>query len=530
MKTVSLAHSHASLAKDPCYKVHQFLPMIKEFFQQYPIIAHEYTYTGDGYKMNERKRTSTRNYDEQLYDKYEHQEGILNIVLDSAYEGIVVVDHEGKITRMNDAYCRVIGMKREEIIGKHVQHVIDNTNLHNTIKTGKQERGKLQNIRGQDMIVHRIPIRKNNQITGAIGMLVFEGIKELNKIYASLQDKYEEQGTTIQPPHKKPHIEEMNTLERIVGKSEAIGKAKKVAYKVAKTNATVLITGESGTGKELYARGIHEASPFASGTFISVNCGAIPESLFESELFGYEEGAFSGAKRGGKKGKLELAQNGSLFLDEIGEMPLQMQTKLLRVLQEKEYERVGGIKKEKLNVRIIAATNRDLRKMIQSGLFREDLFYRINVIELHIPPLRKRKEDIPQLVQYYLNYFSGKYGEAEKNMDKTTMAYFSQYDWFGNVRELMNTIERLVVLTEGDQIEPHHLPAHIWHKEEIATEHPIQTAASLHDKVDSLKESEERTLIIQALTEAGGNKTKAAKNLGIHRTTLYQKMKKYNVV
>ena len=451
----------------------------------------------------------------------EHTAEILNIILESAYEGIVVVDERGIIIEFNEAYSRFIGVDKQEAIGRPVQDVIDNTNLHNTVKTGMPERGVIQYIHGQPMIVHRIPLWHHHRVVGAIGMLIFEGVTELYKIYERLQKNTRHNMRHIQAKSNNL-TQDLVTLDQIIGVSASTARIKGMARKVAKTNATVLMTGESGTGKEMYAQSIHRLSPFASGPFVSLNCAAIPEYLFETELFGYDEGAFTGAKKGGKKGKFELAQDGTLFLDEIGEMPLPMQTKLLRVLQEKEFERVGGNKKYKINTRIIAATNRDLKKMVAAGHFREDLYYRINVIELNIPPLRQRKEDIPPLVAHYLNFMCHKYETSLKQLTPAAMQAFMHYDWYGNIRELVNVIEKLVVLVEGEMIDVKHLPDFMVSKAEERQKD--------HSELKSFKNEKEKELIVSVLKKTRGNKSKAAKELGIHRTTLYQKLKKYGLI
>ncbi|WP_246206655.1 sigma-54-dependent Fis family transcriptional regulator [Virgibacillus ihumii] len=465
----------------------------------------------------------------QEVDQMEYSAEILNVILDSAYEGITVVDEEGLIVEFNDAYSRFMGIEKQDVIGRDVQEVIDNTNLHNTVKTGMPERGALQYIQGQAMIVHRIPIWKNDRVVGAIGMLIFEGVTELFKIYERLQQKTNQQfpkkkSTTVSEPRESDLV----TLDQIIGVSETTSELKHIARKVAKTNATVLITGESGTGKEMYAQSIHHLSPFADGHFISVNCGAIPEHLFESELFGYEEGAFTGAKKGGKPGRFELAQNGTLFLDEIGEMPLLMQIKLLRILQEKKFERVGGTRKYKMNTRIIAATNRDLKKMVEAGNFREDLFYRINVIELPITPLRNRVKDIPPLVSHYLNAICNRYQIPVKQFTSEAMTAFIHYDWYGNIRELANVIEKLVVLVEERTIKLKHLPKYMVENNGTGNHQGSENANLIHN-IKSVEQNKEKEIILSAMQKNKGNKSTTAKDLGIHRTTLYQKLKKYNL-
>ncbi|WP_346208251.1 sigma 54-interacting transcriptional regulator [Caldifermentibacillus hisashii] len=453
---------------------------------------------------------------------------VLNIILDSAYEGVAVVDENGIITHFNDAYSRFTGIKKSAAIGRNVQEVIDNTNLHNTVKTGLPERGVIQYINGQPMVVNRIPIFQNGRVVGAIGMLIFEGVTELYRIY----ERFREKSLLHQDSKHQPVKKEKSdfSLNQIIGESEPIHYLKKIVKKIAKTEAGILITGESGTGKEMFARSIHQLSTFSSGPFVSVNCGAIPEQLFESELFGYEEGAFTGAKKGGKPGKMELAQNGTLFLDEIGELPLLMQTKLLRVIQEREYERVGGVKKLKMNARIIAATNRDLKKMVENGDFREDLYYRINIIELQIPPLRDRIGDIPLLINYFLEKSCKKYGIRIKRITSEAMNAFLHYEWYGNIRELANTIEKLVILCEDPVIDLNYLPKYMKDKELFSMNYEPIKRRSIIDESKIYKMEREKEMISEMLKRTGGNKSKAAKLLGIHRTTLHQKLKKYGML
>ncbi len=453
----------------------------------------------------------------------QHSTGALGAILETAYEGIAVVDENGILQEFNEAYSRFTGISREEAIGRHVTEVIDNTHLHETVKTGIAERGVLQNIQGHDMVVHRIPLWQDGRIAGAIGMLIFEGVTEVYKIYEKLQGNQEKEQDLLT---KKQEKDSRITIDQIIGTSDGVMEVKRLARKAARTAATVLITGESGTGKEMFAKSIHHLSPFSTGPFISVNCGAIPEHLFESELFGYEEGAFTGARKGGKPGKFELADNGTIFLDEIGDMPLVMQTKLLRVLQEKEAERVGGLKKIQINARVIAATNRNLKQLIESGKFREDLYYRLNIIQLHIPPLRERKKDIPVLLIYYLREICERYQMPAKIFTSEAVNTFVKYSWRGNIREMVNTIEQLVTLVDGKVIEYDHLPDML---KRLETTKPKEERGFL-EEAKFLGNKKESELIHEALKKAGGNKSKAAELLGIHRTTLYQKLRKHGIV
>ena len=309
---------------------------------------------------------------------------------------------------------------------------------------------------------------------------------------------------------------------RLVGESPAIKQIYAVVEKVANTPSTVLITGESGTGKELIARALHENSARHAGPFIKINCAAIPKTLMESELFGYEKGAFTGAV-GAKPGRFELAHGGTLFLDEIGEIPVEMQVKLLRVLQESEFERVGGIKTIKVDVRLVTATNRDLLQDISAGSFREDLYYRLNVVPIHIPPLRERREDIPLLVDHFLAKFNDRLKKQIASVSADAISRMVSHHWPGNIRELENLMERTMLFCERPEIQVADLPPEIGGLPAAAA--PASAAASLKEAVRAETERVERELIQKALDETGGNVTQAARKLKISRKSLQTKMK-----
>ncbi len=308
----------------------------------------------------------------------------------------------------------------------------------------------------------------------------------------------------------------------IVGESPAIKEVIMLIERVASTNATVMITGESGTGKEITALTIHQASGRRDFPFVPVNCAALPEQLLESELFGHEKGAFTGAVAL-KPGRFEMADKGTIFLDEIGEMPPAMQAKLLRVLQERAFERVGGTETLHVDVRIISATNVDIRKAVEEGRFREDLFYRLNVIHIQLPPLRERKEDIPLLANYFLRkYMLGTY--PVKAISPEAMELLTNYPWPGNIRELQNVIERSIIICQGDTILPEHLPKELQQVKNT----PVETIVNFPDTGISLEEVEKQ-LILTALEKSGGNQTKAAQLLGITRSALIYRSQKYNI-
>lgn len=463
-------------------------------------------------------------------ENQEYLSNILTTALDHAYEGVVVVNEKAEIIHFNEAYCRLKGIKKEAAIGRHVADVIENTKLHHILKTGVPERGVLQRIAGQDMVVHRIPVWQDGKVVAAIGMLVFEGISELYQILEKVEEHHEgEEGSRKLFPVQKERKGTNFHFDEIIGRSETILKTKRTARKAAKTLATVLITGESGTGKELFAQAIHSHSPFYKGNFISINCAAIPEQLLESELFGYEEGAFTGARKGGKPGYLELAKDGTLFLDEIGDMPLNMQSKLLRVLEEKEARRVGGVTPYTTNARIIAATNKNLMEMVNEKQFREDLYYRLNIIPLHIPPLRARKGDIPLLLGMLMEKICQKYQTPKKNFTSEVISKLIQYDWPGNVREMANLVEQVVSIVDNEFISLSDLPEGMLYGSEASLMGEKQISHPTISYMKASRNADERTLIIQVLKDVHGNKTKAAKLLGIHRSTLYEKLKRLGI-
>jgi len=367
----------------------------------------------------------------------------------------------------------------------------------------------------------RLPRYRNGKVIGAIGKIMFHDVDEFKALISQVRDMesklafYEKEIRRIQGAKY--------TFESIVGNSLQIEEVKYLAKKAAKSKTTVLIKGETGTGKELFAHAIHYNSPRSVGPFIPINCAAIPKDLLEAELFGYENGAFTGAKQGGKPGKFELADNGTLFLDEIGDLPLEMQAKLLRVLENKEVERIGGTISKNINVRIIAATNKDLWKMTLDGEFREDLYYRLNVFMLEIPPLRKRKEDIPLIATFLIKKLNKKLGLTVESFNQQVKQSLMQYDWPGNIRELANLLERSMNMVDDERIiSMNHFPVYSQQTDIIS---PFKEDYSLKKQM----EMTEKKLIVDALKKAKGNKEEASALLEIHRASLYRKLKKYNL-
>ncbi|PEJ08630.1 sigma 54-interacting transcriptional regulator [Bacillus wiedmannii] len=460
---------------------------------------------------------------ESIISRYESALNLLS-------ECILGVNEHGIVNFLSGSYAQFLGIDDpKEAIGKHCTEVVENTRMHIIVKTGQMEIGHIQRISNRNIIATRIPIIKEGKIIGAIGKIMFHDIQQFKALgdqISEMESKLSYYQTELQ------RLQERRlSFQSIIGESAKMKEVKMMALKVSKSRSTVLIRGESGTGKELFAHAVHRASPRASGTFIRLNCAAIPRDLLEAELFGYEEGAFTGAKKGGKPGKIELAHKGTLFLDEIGDMSLDMQVKLLRVLQEKEIERIGGTKIQKIDVRFIAATHRNLREMVQSGEFREDLYYRLNVFEIDIPPLRERKEDMIHITEFLIKKLNGELGSNVISLDERVRELFMEHDWPGNIRELENVLERAMNVIEGMIIQVHHLPAYLRKKD--LEEELIHEIFTMDHKMSYLLQAEvesaEKRAITRALEKTVGNVKEAAELLGIHRASLYRKIEKYEI-
>ncbi|NPV90342.1 MAG: sigma 54-interacting transcriptional regulator [Firmicutes bacterium] len=450
---------------------------------------------------------------------------ILESVIDNPYMGFAFIDTEGKVLVLNQTYCSILEVKREDVIGKHITEITPNTRLHLVLETGETDIADLWSVNGWDMVVTRMPIYRNGVMIGAMAKSLFLE-RSAAKVLVNKLVQVEDQLNGYKEEIKKIHHAKYE-LKDLVGSSISLTETKLVACQVAKTVSSVLITGETGTGKELMANAIHNASGRSRQPFIRVNCGALPNNLLESELFGYEEGAFTGAKRGGKPGKFELVNGGTVFLDEIGEMPLEMQTKLLTFLQDKEFERVGGNKTIKVDVRIIAATNKNLEEAAREGKFRQDLYYRLNVVNINIPPLRKRLEDIPELAEYLLQKLNRKLNTNVKGLSDGVIQLLQSHEWPGNVRELENLIERAIHVADMNE----KTVLEISHFQSLARRLSI-IDGSLPNNMVSLSEAvdaTEKAMIIQSLKRNAGDKMAVAQELGIHFTVLYKKIKKYGI-
>ncbi len=450
---------------------------------------------------------------------YQQKAELLETIMEFAYDGIIMVDQDGFITMMNKEYADFLGVSVEEAIGKHCSEIVENTRMHVVAKTGKPEIADLQKINGDYMVATRIPIIKNNKIKGAVGKVLFKNVSGFNSLHKRIKTMEKEL------KEYKGELKELNkakyNFNNLLGNSPQLIEAKNLADKAASTDSNVLLLGESGTGKELFAHAIHNASSRAVGSFVKVNCAAIPPDLLESELFGYEEGSFTGAKKGGKKGKFEAADGGTIFLDEIGELPLHMQVKFLRVLQEREVEKIGATTSKPIDVKVIAATNRNLEEMVERGEFRLDLYYRLNVVMINIPPLRNREGDIVLLTNFLMKKLSSRLGKQVSGISEEALRALNAYEWPGNIRELENVLERAInVCDQKSLIDVAHLPEKIKGKQE---------PKSLKSLEEMIKDTEKKALL-DSLAISKGNKSKAAKLLNVSRSTFYEKLIKYDLL
>lgn len=441
---------------------------------------------------------------------------IMEHVINNPYMGVIYINTDCEILLVNETFAEILGVDRDSIIGQPIQKIVPKSRLPHTVKTGEANLCELCMVNNKEMISMRVPIYSNGKIIGAMAKTLFLDISTARLLtdMISLNEDTARSSSKYQSKY---------TLDDIIGNNRRIVRLKTWSAQVANNSSNVLIIGESGTGKELFAHAIHHAGIRRNYPFIRINCASIPENLIESELFGYEEGAFTGALKGGKKGKFELAHKGTIFLDEIGEMPLSMQTKLLAFLQEREFERVGGSDPIHSDAWIIAATNIDLEKAVAEGRFREDLYYRLNVVTFMLPPLRDRIDDIEPLVNHLIPKLNNKLNTSIEGIEPDALDLLMNYHWPGNVRELENLLERAINLAHLDQARlllPEHFPTLLRKNTQRNTK-----PATLSAAVESL----EYQLIMNTLRSNNYNKTVTAKQLNIHPSVLYRKLKKYNI-
>lgn len=432
----------------------------------------------------------------------------LQAILDFIADGVIAVDENGMITVCNPSARRILNIQFENVIGKRIDDILLNSRMKKVIVSGKEELNRIQDENGVKIITNRIPIVHENKVFGAV--CTFQELQKLQQQEQEIRKKLLHRG----------HVTKYE-LENIVGESKSYQKAIDKVKKYSQVDSTVLLTGETGVGKEVFAHLIHSLSKRSDGPFVAVNCAAIPKNLLESELFGYVDGAFTGARKGGKTGLFELAHQGTIFLDEIGELAESVQAQLLRVLQEGEVMRLGDERVIPINIRVIAASNRDFEVMVEEGKFRADLYYRLNILDIPIPPLRQRIQDLPLLCEHFIE-------ELESNIDKEIFGFapeamdiLKQYHWPGNIRQLRNIVERSMILSPDEVIS----------KETVMLaggKDFLQLKADQQEKgeqQDTGKLQEyEREYILEVLNQVNGNKTEAAKILGIGRTTLWRKI------
>lgn len=448
---------------------------------------------------------------------------ILNHILRDPYDAMAVVDADEKLAYISPVHEKFFGLRSGEGVGKNVRDVIENTRLHHVVRTGVAEVGQIHRMKGQDRVVSRHPILHDGKIVGAIGRIMFKGPQQVEAMARRINALEEEIAT-----YKAKATTEgsgSKYLDVIVGQSFAIQAVKDQIRKVAPLDIPVLIQGESGTGKELVAQALHMLSPRHNARLVTVNAAALPESLVESELFGYEAGSFTGADRKGRAGKFEMADKGTIFLDEIGDMPLEVQSKLLRVLQDRMVERVGGEKPKRVDFRLFSATNRDLEAFIEQDRFRLDLFYRISPVVIAMPTLEERLEDIPLLLNHFVNDLARQYNRPLPEIDVNVHDYLMEQPWPGNVRQLRHMVERALVFAEDGKlrVDDFQRGSGFAPRKQIrqqTAQEQVQKGATLKDSLDAL----ELKLINDAIIRFKGNKKKAAEHLGVSRSYLYKKL------
>lgn len=448
------------------------------------------------------------------------------LIFDHLPMGVLYCDANYVIRFANKAYAELLGKRPHDIIGRNITEVIPSSRAPEVMTTGQAEMGDLCSIPGpradQKLVVNRIPVRDAaGALVGMISQAIFNDPSELKR----LSNKIEQLGHKLSQYKRRmaATLHAQYSLASLKGESASMHQIKDRLRSYARMDAPVLVLGATGTGKELAAHALHAESTRAAGPLVSINCAAIPKDLFESELFGYVRGAFSGAHHSGKMGQIELADGGTLFLDEIGDMPLQAQAKLLRVLESRTICRVGAVTAEPVDFRLIAATNRNIKDMVQAGTFREDLYYRINTFIIEIPPLRDRKEDILPLAHHFL----ARMGHEGVAFTPAALSALQSFEWPGNIRQLHNAILHAATMREGSAIDVCALPP------EIRPVHtsPVAPCPLPQDRSDlaGILAHNEAALIENALREQGGNVTRAASALGVSRATLYEKMKKHGV-
>lgn len=438
---------------------------------------------------------------------------ILNHLLTDPFDAMTIVDADARVTFISSVHERFFGLGHGEAIGQPVNDVIENTRLHTVTKTGQPEIGDVQRMKGAERVVSRVPIHRDGTLVGAVGRVMFKGPAQVDALRRRISTL--ERQVAFHRQQARAMSGKSGMLDEMIGQSPEMQRLRAEIATVAPVDVSVLVSGETGTGKELVARALHGLSPRASGRLVTVNAAALPASLVESELFGYEAGAFTGADRKGKRGRFEQAEGGTIFLDEIGDMPLETQAKLLRVLQDRAVERVGGDAPVPVDFRLICATNRDLADMVARRQFRLDLYYRISSVVLRIPRLVDRGEDILLLARHVLTEFARRHGREECALDSSAEAHLLSVPWPGNVRQLRHAVERAAIFARGPIISGAQLG------EAMALTSPTDQPADRPTSRAAKRPRIEGQAVRDALSRTGGNKRQAAALLGISRSHLY---------
>jgi PAS domain S-box-containing protein len=488
-----------------------------------PLVSHRLPVIRDGETIGVMSVFKRREaYEELANDIFRLKEYVreINAIIESSYDGIYITDGEANTLRVNSAYEKITGIKASEVIGRNMEELVRQGYFDESASLRVMKERRPVTIRqklksGKVILVTGNPIFDEN---GKIRLIV-TNVRDMTELVELEQQLETSKGISIAYREILKSLQKSSIQDNdIIMVSEPMLHIHELLERVSRTDSTVLLYGETGVGKDRIAEEIHEKSPRAeAGIFVKINCGAIPETLLESEIFGYERGAFTGARREGKSGLFEVANKGTLFLDEVESMPMVLQSKLLRVLQNFEFTRVGGTRPIKVDVRLICASNQDLKELVEKKQFRADLFYRLNVIPIYVPPLRERKDDIPYLVYFFLNRYNKKYG-TQKKLSKEVMDHLLAYSWPGNVREVANVIERLVVITHSDYIVPVNLPHEIFEKEERDF---LESGLTLKEQLGRVEAS-----IIKRAVEKYGSARKAAPHLGLDASSLTRKLKR----
>ncbi|EHP87604.1 PAS modulated sigma54 specific transcriptional regulator, Fis family [Geobacter metallireducens RCH3] len=457
--------------------------------------------------------------------------------MDLDYHGIIILDRNGTVVMVNQSFAEVLDATPQTMIGKHVHQAYHNSQpsrMPVVMETGKPEISS-HYMNGKEVFASRYPLIKQGKVIGCVGKILFKDVREISLLANRLQSAREKK-TPARAIAEKGSLFKYD-IDSIVGQSAKIAELKETLLRVAPKNSNVLLRGESGTGKELCAHAIHAASTRRYAPFVKVNCAAIPDHLLESELFGYADGAFTGAKKGGQVGKFELADTGTIFLDEIGDMPLAMQAKLLRVLQERELVPLGSTVPKVVDVRVVAATNSNLEQLVSEGKFREDLYYRLNVVALTIPALKDRMEDIYIITKNFIDHFNAEFGLSVQGIDSEAWEVLKHHNWPGNIRELRNVLESAFNAVSGPLITKENLPIrlaqlcpHSTLPHEFAPGEDLESYIRQHlgkKNISDMMDDLERVILEKALEICNGNKLHAAQLLGISRPGLYKKLQKY---